>query len=881
MDVNGQNFCLMSAAAHWNLLGEPSGLEYDDVRHSLRLAHQRREVSFVDNRALAEERLLVTPQTLDAYGNRALFDEDSKSVVAVSVLPDVTEIYKLEDGNSKISDIVMAYDDVLYMVIDGRVIMHDRRERWSQQNVVVSTVDGFVAWRLAADKQGGVWVLDRENKKVARLSGMPLHRLAAGVNEHKTPRACQENTNPPHLTVLEQLSWPEGEQVVAIACNENSDVAILSWLGNKDARVRLISRQTESINCKDGSDDATSSQQEKEHEDKKVRLVPEQPELSRAMILSGSAHPYSMKWVTDDRIALLLAGVNQEAPVYHFDVKKLSKKASEDSSIWPVGDLYPLKKDFNAGPFIHRLQQPPHYPTANASRALHPLSFPFYAREGEASNNTSFAPLDSGDANMVWHRLYLEAVIPKGCGIKVWLAATDKVPLEALTPAEQPEFFEHRFGNVYQRNTRSDIPVAVWESFPSELPHQRGLLPCSGKQDTAGLFSVLIQRSSRQVRSLQGRYLHVQVKLTGQGRDTPEIFSLRAYGSRFSYIDEYLPQLYRETSFIPDADNVGDATAADFFGRFVSNVEGVLTTIEDRIAQSYLLTDPAAVPRQSLPWLGSWIGYEINQSLPESVQRKLLQSAAELYRWHGTLRGLKLALEIATEGGISGGEIVVLEDFRLRRTFASIIGADLDDEDDPLTAGVSISGNSYVGDTLFIGDENNKEFLALFSADLAVDSSEQQAIEQLFDDLAYRVTILLHQEIEAQDLGLIRQIAQQETPAHIQYRVLPASHKFLVGMASLVGVDTYLAKRKPHSDARIGKSYLGKNDFVKGPAALDSRLQGLGSGSPINEQLKPLAFAPGVSTGFGENIRLDGSESRAFGGRSLTKYKWEYKGKGE
>jgi phage tail-like protein len=844
MDVNGQNFWLMSAASHWNLLGEPSGLEYDDVRHSLRLAHQRREVSFSDNRSLAEERLLLTPQTLDSYGNRALFDEDSKSIVAISmladVLPGITEIYKLEDSSSEISDIVMGYDGVLYIAINGRVLMHDRRDRWPEQNVVVPDVAGFKAWRMASDVQGGVWILDRENKKIARLSGMPLHRLAAGVNEHKAPRACQENTNPPHLTVLEQVNWPENEKPVAIACNENSDVVILSWKEGEDARVRLISGRSE---------------------------------LSDGMTLSGSTHPYSLKWISNNRIAILLAGIDQEAPVYHLDLQK--------SANWPVGDLYPLKKDFNAGPFLHSLKQPPQYPTASASRALQPLSFPFFLREGEATNNTLFAPLDSGDANMVWHRLYLEAVIPEGCGIKVWLAATDKVPLQELTPAEQPEFFEHRFGNMFRQSTRSDIPVAVWEVFPSELPHQKGLLPCTAEQDKAGLFSVLIQRSTRQVRTLQGRYLHVQVKLTGQGRTTPEIFSLRAYGSRFSYIDEYLPQLYRETCFRPEADKTGNATAADFFARFVTNVEGVLSTIEDRIAQSYLLTDPVAVPNQSLPWLASWIGYDINQSLPESVQRKLLQSVTELYRWHGTLRGLKLALEIATEGGISGGEIVVLEDFRLRRTFASIIGADLDDGDDPLTAGASISGNSYVGDTLFIGDENNKEFLALFSANLTVDTSEQQAIEQLFDRLAYRVTILIHQEIEAQDLGLIRQIVQQEAPAHIACRVLPASDKFLVGMASLVGVDSYLANRKPPSDARVGQSYLGKNDFVKGPAALDSRLQGLGSGSPINEELKPMAFAPGVFTEFGRDIVLDGSDSRAFGGRSLTKYNWEYKGKGE
>ncbi|NNE64857.1 MAG: hypothetical protein HKN34_12290, partial [Gammaproteobacteria bacterium] len=371
------------------------------------------------------------------------------------------------------------------------------------------------------------------------------------------------------------------------------------------------------------------------------------------------------------------------------------------------------------------------------------------------------------------------------------------------------------------------------------------------------------------------------VELSGQGRDTPEIFSIRAYGTRFSYIDEYLPQLYRESTYEPEADELGAATAADFYSRFVTNFEGVLTNIEDRIAQAHLLTDPGKVPGASLSWLGSWIGYEVNQSLPEAVQRQFLQSAPELYRWHGSLRGLKLALEIATEGAVSGGEIVVLEDFRLRRTFASIIGADLDDEDDPLTAGVSISGNSFIGDSLFIGDENNKEFLALFSADLAVDTSEQNAIDLLFERLAHRITILVHEEVEPQDIGLIKRITAQETPAHVEYRVLSASNRFLVGMAALVGVDSYLANKIPPGSARIGKSTLGKYDFIKGPGALDSRLQGFGAGSPDTQELIPLAFAADTSSEFGEDIALDGGESRAFGGRSLTKYNWEYKGKGE
>ena len=829
---------MLSAGSDWNLLGEPSGLEFDESRPSLRLAHQRREVRFADNLTLAEQRLLITAQTLDAYGNRARVDETSKRIIASGDFSGETILFDPEDDSVEISDIVMGYDDVLYIAIDGRIIMHDRRERWLEQNIEVPTPGDFVPWRMSADPQGGVWVLDRENKKIARLSGMPLHKLSHRSTTPSHPRHCQENTNPPRLFVLNKVLWPDNERPVAIACNLSGEVAILCWVDGEDACLRLLTSELA---------------------------------LSQVMQLTGSAHPYSMQWINRNRIALLIAGVNREAPVYRVEKRR--------SANWPEGDLYPLKNDFSNGPFLNGLDQPPHYPTVSGSRGLHRLSFPFFSREGQAINNPVFAPLDGGEANRLWHRLYLEAVIPKGCGIKVWLAATDKIT--SFTSIMPEHWYEHRFGKLYQQPTRADIPVAVWESMPSELAHHNGLLPCDIEQDRSGLFSVLIQRSSRRVRSLKGRYLHVHVELSGQGRNTPEIFALRAYGARFSYIDEYLPQLYEESTFQPEADELGAATAADFYSRFVTNFEGVLTNIEDRIAQAHLLTDPAMVPVESLPWLGSWIGYEVNQSLPEAVQRQFLQSAADLYRWHGSLRGLKFALEIASEGGVSGGEIVVLEDFRLRRTFASIIGADLAEEDDPLTTGASISGNSFVGDTLFIGDVNNEEFLALFSADLEVDTSEQNAINRLFERLAHRITILVHEEVEPQDLGLINRITALETPAHVEYRVLSASNRFLVGMAALVGVDTYLANRKPPGSARIGKTTLGKYDFIKGPGALDTRLQGFGAGTPDTQDLKPLAFAADTASEFGDDVTLDGSESRAFGGRSLTKYNWEYKGKGD
>lgn len=836
MDANGLKFQLMHSAEHWRLLEEPSGLEYDQARRALRLAHQRREISFADNPALAEERLALTPQTLDAYDNRARLDDSGKRIVATGPIPGEAEIYQAA-ADSSITDIAMGYDDVLYIAIDGRIVMQDRRERWDQFNYEVPAVPGFDAWRLAADPGGGVWVLDRDNKKLARLVGMPLHKLALRSSSSENASHCEENTDPPRLEVLEQASWGEAQSPVAIACSRQGRVSVLTWIDGEEARLQLVDLHTG---------------------------------LTQGMQLKGSVHPYSLTWVGNNRIALLLAGVGNEAPVYRVDEKQ--------SASWPVGDLYPLKPDFDNGPFLHVLHHAPHYPSVDSSRALQRLSFPFYSRQGEATNEPVLAPLDGGSANMTWHRLYLEAVIPGGCGIKVWLAASD----DPESSIDFPEhWYEHRFGKIHASPARTDIPVAVWESMPSEIPHHPGLLPCALQPEQSGLFSVLIQRSTRKVRSLRGRYLKVHVQLSGEGRETPEIFALRAYGERFSYIDEYLPQLYRESVYQPEADLKGDATAADFHTRFVTNFEGMLTNLEDRIAHSYLLTDPASAPLEALPWIGSWIGHETNQSLPESVQRNFLLAAAELDRWHGTLRGLRLALDIATEGALRGGEIVVLEDFRLRRTFASIVGADLVEEDDPLTLGANASGNSFVGDTLFIGDENNREFLALFSADLPVDTSEQAAIEQLFERLAHRITILVHQSVDPQDLGLINQIAQLETPAHVEYRVLSASNRFLVGMAALVGIDSYLANKLPPESARVGATRLGKNHYIKGPGALDARLSALGPGTPDTSERPPIAFAAGVSVDLGDDIVLDGSESRAFGGRSLTRYNWQYKGEGE
>ena len=249
----------------------------------------------------------------------------------------------------------------------------------------------------------------------------------------------------------------------------------------------------------------------------------------------------------------------------------------------------------------------------------------------------------------------------------------------------------------------------------SEIPGHAGLWGADAADEVrgtqSGTFTVLIQRVGRRVRALRGRCLHVRVTLHGRGSATPRIYALRAWGSRFSYRDRYLPELYRESVSGRDAEAEGTPTGADFLDRFLGLFESVLTPIEDQVAAAHGVTHPRSAPEGGLDWLASWLGEVFEAGFPADRRRAWIEAVPWLQRAHGTAAGLQLALEIATGGrirrqfgepagreietpvggGVSGGEIVVIEDFRLRRTMATILGANLTETEDPLLPGLRVS----------------------------------------------------------------------------------------------------------------------------------------------------------------------------------------------
>jgi phage tail-like protein len=794
MDSNGLRFWMLANPTDW-LLGE--GAAYDRRRRSLRLASVSKRLpdslADLDPGETTARRNLV-PAARDGYGNFARWDEALGAVVAGGALPGLVSIYTPPAGET-VTDLTLGFEGILYIALSsGTVILNDPRARWDNRHL---DLPGFRAWRLAASPNGGVWVLDRESRRLARLSGRPCPVRPGGP---RVSRPCTPDEQPPLLAILPGTIAEENETPIGLACSPSGQLAVLASTPGRAAVVRL--------------------------------LPPHGPP-SPAVRLRGALQAYSLAWVSDELLAVLLTHLPGEAPVYPLDM------VEPEHGLRPVGNLYPLRKH-DGGPFQHGLDFPSHYGTTSNSGAsgsgslpLDQISRPSLYRLGKASGRRR-RQIDSGSSSTIWHRLYLEANLPPGCGVRIWLASSDNAGAQRI-PDEQ--WYPHDFGQTPAlagpRLPRGGWARAVWVSVPSEVPLHPGLLDCPPQPDRTGLFTVLIQRGDRAVRQLRGRYLYLRAELFGDGHNSPEIAGLRAYASRFSYRDQYLPELYRENCFGPEADarlgqDVLRSTAPDFLERYLDIFEGMLTPLEDLVADSYLMTAPSTVPTAALDWLGTWLGMAFDAGLPQNRRRPMLARAMELYRLHGTLDGLRLALDLATGGLVRRGDIFVLEDFRLRRTFVTILGADLMEEDDPLVGGLWSSGNSIVGDTLFLGDENQRllgEFLALYRDDVEKLENERRAVAAFFDRLAHRVSVLVRRETPLQELVRIRRVIAAEVPAHIRVQVLTASPDFLVGVSSLVGVDTHLGARPPVRPVRVSRSTLGVGDILLSPTSLDPRLE--------------------------------------------------------
>ena len=96
---------------------------------------------------------------------------------------------------------------------------------------------------------------------------------------------------------------------------------------------------------------------------------------------------------------------------------------------------------------------------------------------------------------------------------------------------------------------------------------------------------------------------------------------------------KYLPSIYLDD---------------ELMGRLLMLFESYLAPLEERIHHIPYYFDARFTPREVIPWLASWVGLVMDETLTEPQRRRLLWKAISLYQMRGTRQQLKEYLEIVT-----------------------------------------------------------------------------------------------------------------------------------------------------------------------------------------------------------------------------------------
>lgn len=515
----------------------------------------------------------------------------------------------------------------------------------------------FEPFDIAARGDGGVWILERTARRVWELDRRFDIVARVHLAEPPLPDEAFTSAEPtadddvvPRVRVHEEHAWQVAaddpiavagfdDGVLVLERSDSSGFARVHWLVQGAARGAPASTQRMSHHIELGQDEA--------------------PFTLRAhdFALGSRAADDPDEW----RGRLYIAnGDGNQAFAFGVAVQ------DDQLALEPLPDYYPIR--LFGGRALVDVDGEAWYDCGERWVRLVAQSRPRYADNGEV-----WTPIfDSGEPGCVWHRLMLDGCIPPTAGVTVYTRASD----------DWRDLTLHHWLNAVERDmlgapsvAQEGDPVAEedligWEREPA--PYLRGdgaELPYVAQQSGGGrgTFELLLQRA-------RGRYLQVKLVLHGNGRSSPRLRALRVWYPRFSYAERYLPAVYRE-----------NAASASFVERFLANMEGIFTTIEDRMAFAQLLFDADTAPAETLDWLGSWFGVALDPAWDEYRRRLFIRHAMDFFALRGTVRGLQLALRLALDEYVDDSlfdathaqrpaSMRIIERFRARRTPRALLG---------------------------------------------------------------------------------------------------------------------------------------------------------------------------------------------------------------
>jgi phage tail-like protein len=87
----------------------------------------------------------------------------------------------------------------------------------------------------------------------------------------------------------------------------------------------------------------------------------------------------------------------------------------------------------------------------------------------------------------------------------------------------------------------------------------------------------------------------------------------------------------------------------DFLRNFLMIFQHIHNEIGLVLENQHNYFTPVEAPHNFLKWLSSWFGMKLSALLPVEKMRLLLQNAMTLYRWRGTIKGIKRLMQLVTD----------------------------------------------------------------------------------------------------------------------------------------------------------------------------------------------------------------------------------------
>lgn len=264
---------------------------------------------------------------------------------------------------------------------------------------------------------------------------------------------------------------------------------------------------------------------------------------------------------------------------------------------------------------------------------------------------------DSGVAEMHWHRVTLGLDgLGQSSQVRLRYHATDEP--EPVGDVEDVD----RIGRTYGERLREDDVDSVSKLIrldPGHIADVTDAWPGDARrmhEDARNRFDRWWRAAGQELprpdprdallSGAVGRYLWVELELTGSEFTSPRVDTFRAYFPRQSYL-RHLPAVYRE-----------DRASAAFLERFLSLFESVFVEVEEELESFTRLLDPGGAPAPYLAWLGRWLAVETDETWSEEATREFIANAPALFEARGTRPGLLdlLRIYLEVDAGSNGGD---------------------------------------------------------------------------------------------------------------------------------------------------------------------------------------------------------------------------------